>query len=106
MQPPDIKPGALCPTGIAGLDDILGGGLPANRFYLVQGNPGVGKTTLALQFLRDGVRRGERVLYITLSETREEMLAVLETGAHYGQGYFLARPDRTLPIVEWHKLGL
>jgi KaiC/GvpD/RAD55 family RecA-like ATPase len=42
------------PTGIAGLDDILGGGLPSNRFYLVQGEPGVGKTTLGLQFLLEG----------------------------------------------------
>ena len=60
-------------TGIAGLDDILGGGLPRHRMYLIQGTPGVGKTTLALQFLLQGVRAGETVLYITLSETREEI---------------------------------
>jgi circadian clock protein KaiC len=64
---------ALCPTGIAGLDDILAGGLPADCFYLVQGDPGAGKTTLALQFLREGLRRGERVFYITLSETTAEL---------------------------------
>jgi circadian clock protein KaiC len=63
-------------TGIAGLDDILGGGLPSQRLYLVQGDPGVGKTTLALQFLFEGVRVGEPGLYITLSETREELLEV------------------------------
>lgn len=61
------------PTGIDGLDDILGGGLPANRLYLLQGDPGSGKTTLALQFLLEGVRQGEKVLYITLSETSEEL---------------------------------
>ena len=60
-------------TGIDGLDDVLCGGLPAGRLYLLQGAPGVGKTTLALQFLLEGVRRGEPVLYITLSETEEEI---------------------------------
>src|SRR3954453_4217325 len=61
------------PTGISGLDDILGGGLPARRLYLLQGQPGSGKTTLALQFLLTGARAGEKVLYISLSETREEV---------------------------------
>jgi circadian clock protein KaiC len=60
-------------TGVDGLDDVLSGGFPAHRLYLVQGEPGVGKTTLALQFLLEGVRAGEPVLYITLSETREEL---------------------------------
>ena len=63
-------------TGNDGLDVILKGGLPANRLYLLEGAPGSGKTTLALQFLREGVARGEPVLYITLSETREELEAV------------------------------
>lgn len=66
-------------TGIAGLDDVLGGGLPARRFHLVQGNPGVGKTTVGLQFLLEGLRRGERGLYVALSETREELTAVAES---------------------------
>lgn len=65
-----------CKSGVLGLDDILMGGLPFNCFYLVQGDPGSGKTTLALQFLLEGVRRGERVFYITLSETRQELLKV------------------------------
>jgi circadian clock protein KaiC len=60
-------------TGIAGLDEILRGGLPANRFYLLRGLPGVGKTTLALQYLLEGVRNGEPALYITLSETKDEI---------------------------------
>ena len=63
-------------TGIEGLDDILEGGFPAHRIYLIEGEPGTGKTTLALQFLMEGVRRGEAGLYITLSETREELAAV------------------------------
>lgn len=63
----------LCPTGIQGLDEILKGGLPANRLYLLRGDPGVGKTTLAMQFLLEGRRRGEPGLYVTLSETKEEV---------------------------------
>src|SRR5437764_13923196 len=63
-------------TGIAGLDDILRGGFPPNRVYLVQGDPGAGKTTLGLQFLLEGVRSGESSMYISLSESRDEVLAV------------------------------
>jgi circadian clock protein KaiC len=63
----------------AGLDAILGGGLPVDRLYLVEGDPGTGKTTLALQFLLDGVRRGETALYVTLSETTDELQAVAES---------------------------
>ena len=63
-------------TGIEGLDFILKGGLPKNRLFLVQGNPGTGKTTIGLSFLREGARRGERGLYITLSESKEELLVV------------------------------
>jgi circadian clock protein KaiC len=63
-------------SGIAGLDHILLGGFPRNRVYLVQGDPGVGKTTLGLQFLLEGQRQGERGLYITLSESRDELQAV------------------------------
>ena len=65
--------------GVEGLDDILGGGLPRNRLYLIQGDPGVGKTTLALQFLLEGARLGETGLYMTLSETKEELEAVAES---------------------------
>ncbi len=62
-------------TGVPGLDDVLHGGLIAHRLYLVDGNPGAGKTTLALQFLMEGARAGEKCLYITLSETKEELTA-------------------------------
>lgn len=64
-----------CTTGIAGLDDVLHGGLIPHRLYLLDGNPGAGKTTLALQFLIEGVRNGENCLYVTLSETRAELVA-------------------------------
>jgi circadian clock protein KaiC len=67
---------AVAATGVAGLDDILNGGLTPNRLYLLEGMPGSGKTTLAFQFLMEGVRRGEPVLYVTLSETEEEIRAV------------------------------
>lgn len=60
-------------TGIAGLDELLQGGLPTHRLYVVEGDPGAGKTTLALQFLLEGARLGQRVLYVTLSETVEEL---------------------------------
>ncbi|WP_238382834.1 ATPase domain-containing protein [Cognatilysobacter segetis] len=60
-------------TGIAGLDAILGGGFTPERLYLIEGVPGAGKTTLAMQFLLEGVRNGESVLYVTLSETEHEL---------------------------------
>src|SRR5687768_7876439 len=63
-------------TGIEGLDYILKGGLPKNRLYLIEGNPGTGKTTMGLQFLLEGERKGEQGLYITLSESREELISV------------------------------
>lgn len=64
-----------CKSGIPGLDDILGGGLIAERMYLLDGNPGAGKTTLAMQFLMEGAHNGERCLYVTLSETTMELKA-------------------------------
>jgi len=71
MPSQDATPHA--PTGIAGLDQLLHGGLPRNRMHLIEGEPGAGKTTLALQFLLEGQRAGERGLYVTLSETTEEL---------------------------------
>lgn len=63
-------------SGTEGIDDILGGGLTPHRMYLVEGAPGTGKTTLALQFLLEGVEEGQVGLYITLSETRDELISV------------------------------
>ena len=86
-------PGARVATAIEGLDAILGGGLPAGHLYLLEGSPGTGKTTLALQFLLDGVRRGEPVLYVTLSETKQELT---EVAASHGW---------TLDRIETHELS-
>ena len=66
----------LCRTGIEGFDQLVGGGLPRNCFYLLQGDPGSGKTTFALQFLLEGLMIGEPAFYITLSETRAELQKV------------------------------
>lgn len=60
-------------TGVLGLDQVLNGGLPRDHIYLIDGEPGTGKTTLALQFLLEGVQAGEKGLYVTLSESREEL---------------------------------
>ncbi|MGU3391259.1 ATPase domain-containing protein [Sphingomonas sp. M1A8_2b] len=78
-MPPDPQSTAIVSTGIAGLDDILGGGLTPQRMYLVQGTPGTGKTTLGLDFLLTGVAVGESGLYITLAETEVELRAVAAT---------------------------
>src|SRR5687768_9560844 len=66
-------------TGIEGLDQILNGGLTFNRLYLIEGDPGAGKTTLAMQFLLEGIKQGETVLYISLSETEAELRAVADS---------------------------
>lgn len=71
----NVNPPRLA-TGIPELDGILEGGFPANRIYLIQGEPGTGKTTISLQFLMEGARQGEAGLYITLSETKEELDAI------------------------------
>ena len=67
---------ARASTGIPGLDDVLGGGLPSTHVYLVEGDPGSGKTTLGLHFLREGVAQDEKGLYVTLSETSAELQTV------------------------------
>jgi circadian clock protein KaiC len=65
-----------CNSGCPGLDEVLGGGLPVGHVYLLEGEPGAGKTTMALQFAAEGIRNREKVLYITLSESRDELLLV------------------------------
>jgi len=76
MSQPPKPQSALAATGIPGLDDILSGGFTRDRLYLIEGVPGSGKTTVALQFLLEGVRAGEKVLYVTLSESEEELRQV------------------------------
>ena len=60
-------------TGVSGLDEILHGGFPQRHLFLIAGEPGAGKTTLGLQFLMEGARQGGRVLYITMSESEDEL---------------------------------
>ena len=64
---------ATASSGIPGLDNVLRGGFPEHCMCLVTGSPGTGKTTLAIQFLLEGARRGEICLYVTLSETKSEI---------------------------------
>ncbi len=77
--PSDKTPASLLRTGVPGLEDVLGGGLTPGRLYLVEGTPGSGKTTIAMQFLMEGVRLGEAVLYVTLSETSDELQGVAQS---------------------------
>ncbi|NKJ08297.1 KaiC/GvpD/RAD55 family RecA-like ATPase [Rhizobium sp. SG741] len=73
---PKRKAPAVVSTGISGLNEILRGGLPASNLYMLQGAPGSGKTTAALQFLRAGVEAGESCIYVTLSQTAAELEAI------------------------------
>jgi circadian clock protein KaiC len=87
-------------TGINGLDFILGGGLARNRLHLLEGSPGTGKTTIALQYLQAGADVGELGIYVTLAETEEELRAgarshgwTIPTGVHV---FELAPPESVL----------
>ncbi|MFC7608537.1 ATPase domain-containing protein [Teichococcus aestuarii] len=73
MTRPEASPPEKARTGVPGLDDILSGGLSPGHMFLLEGNPGTGKTTIALRFLLEGAARGEQCLYITLSETAREL---------------------------------
>jgi circadian clock protein KaiC len=86
-------------TGSTGLDDILGGGIDPDRLYLYEGKPGTGKTTISLQFLMEGAKHGERVLYITLSETERKLRLVAERHGWNLDGvdvFELVPPETTL----------
>ena len=102
--PPETeRPRDVSSTGIDGLDDILSGGFTRRRLFLVEGVPGSGKTTLALQFLLAGARRGEAVLYVTLSETEEELRAVAASHGWSLDGINvreLTPPEGTLDLDE------
>ena len=89
-------------TGVAGLDEILGGGLPKDHLYLIDGEPGTGKTTLGLQFLIEGAKNGERGLYVTLSESRRELQAVAEAHGWTLEGIeiFELTSDGSLDVQE------
>ena len=72
-ETPDLMPDEVAPTGIAGLDEVLRGGLPRHQMFFIQGDPGAGKTTLSFQFLLEGVRRGEKAMYVTLSASKGDL---------------------------------
>jgi len=102
----DLKPPAKARTGVQGLDTILDGGLAAGHVFLLEGNPGTGKTTIALNFLMEGEREGERGLYITLSETEQELR--LSAGSHgwtIGEGIdiFELVPPESLLDADQHQ---
>ena len=97
-QPPVVS------TGIPGLDELLHGGLTANRMYLIEGLPGAGKTTLGMQFLLDGRDRGERTLYVTLSETASELKGVADSHGWSLEGielYQLAATETARPEEQY-----
>ncbi len=96
---------AIATTGIPGLDHILGGGFPANRLYLIQGDPGVGKTTLGLQFLQEGVRLGEACLYITFSESHAEVEAVARSHGWSLEGIEVFEFDAVQKALEGERGG-
>ena len=81
-------------TGVSGLDDVLQGGLSRGHVFLLEGEPGTGKTTIALQFLLEGSKAGEKSLYITLSETEAELRA----GAA-SHGCAIGRLDATYKFI-------
>jgi circadian clock protein KaiC len=93
-------------TGVAGLDDILGGGLPTDHLYLVDGEPGTGKTTLGLQFLLEGVANGERGLYVTLSESASELKSVANSHGWHLDGIVLFElsKDGALDVEETYTI--
>jgi len=76
MDAPDTDTSEFLPSGVPGLDEVLAGGFSPGRLYLIEGDPGTGKTTLALQFLNEARRQGQPALYITLAETRDELRSV------------------------------
>lgn len=98
----------LVVTGIHGLDNILAGGLTQGCLFLLEGKPGSGKTTIALQFLMEGEKRGERALYITLSETKQELLDTATShGWSVGEGIEICElqpPESSLDASEQQTL--
>ncbi len=94
-------------TGIAGLDDVLNGGFSQGRTFLIEGKPGTGKTTIALEFLRAGAAAGERCLYITLSETEDELRSSAATHGWKLDGvkvFELLPPENLLSVDQQQSL--
>lgn len=89
---------AVASSGIAGLDEVLRGGLPASNLYILQGAPGSGKTTAGLQFLRAGIAKGERCIYVSLSQTRAELEAIARSHGWTLDGIRVEEPSASDPI--------
>lgn len=107
LQDPTAGDAAPVPTGVTGLDEILHGGYAAQRAHLIEGRPGSGKTTLGMQFLIDGASHGARGLYITLSESRRELLSVAERHGWSLDGveiYELVPPELSLDSEQQQSL--
>jgi circadian clock protein KaiC len=92
-------------TGVQGLDNVLAGGFPFGHLYLIDGDPGTGKTTLGIQFLMEGVRKGEPVLYITLSESEKELRQVARSH-RWGLWRTLSRPKSSTRYYTPERLSL
>jgi circadian clock protein KaiC len=94
----DFVPPVRLSTGIAGLDEVLGGGLPQGHIYLVEGESGTGKTTLGLQFLLAGARAGEQALWITLSETERQLRQSAQSHGWSLDGVHVCNPVTPEPV--------
>lgn len=106
---PEQKPqvGSTVSTGVSGLDEVLFGGLLEGQLYLVEGEPGTGKTTLSLQFLLKGARRGEPVLYLSLAESETEIQQVARSHGWSLEGlsiYPYAPPQQSLGPEEQYSV--
>jgi circadian clock protein KaiC len=97
---PESNADQLAPTGIPGLDEVLRGGLPRHQMYFIQGDPGAGKTTLSFQFLLEGVRRGEKTLYVTLSASRRDLERVARSHGWDLTGVDIYEHFRAAPETE------
>lgn len=96
MPPASLNESAeVVTTGVAGLDQVLRGGLPAGHLYLLEGDAGAGKTTLGLQFLLEGKRRGERTLWVSLSETEAQLRSTAVSHGWNLDGIEIFNPTRT-----------
>jgi len=102
-----VAPSGRLSSGVQGLNEVLLGGLNPNRIYLLEGDPGTGKTTLALQFMLEGARAGEKCLYVTLSETAEELNAVARSHGWSLEGvtiFELTPPEANFAADQYYTL--
>src|SRR5437660_1542781 len=87
-------------TGIPGLDEVLLGGFLGETVYLIQGNPGAGKTTMGMQFLIEGARHGETGLYVTFSESKKDVQAVAKSHGWSLDGITVYEREHTSPRLK------